>query len=161
MTENLTIRTGKPEDVDAMMHIAMLACDENGMSNPDPQKLLGEIWSSLILHRGIIGIIGDPIEAAVLLRIEPLWYSSDDDLSLIERAVFVHPDFRAAKGGRARLLIEWSREVAREMGLTLYMGILSDSPRTEAKVRLYRRQFGDPSGAYWVYRPNEEKSEAA
>ena len=134
-----------------MMTLALSACEENGIHKPNPVKLLGEIWASLNRDRGIIGIIGEagkPLEAAVLLRLEPLWYA--DELSLIERAVFVHPEFRAAKGGRARLLCEFAKKAADDLGVELLIGILS-SQNTEAKVRLYQRQFGAPSGAYWIY----------
>lgn len=147
----LKVRTGTPEDVHPMMALALTACEENGLTNPDPIKLLGEIWSSLNLVHGIVGIIGDagkPIEAALLLRAEPMWYSSD--LSLVERAIFVHPDFRAARGGRARMLVDFAKRASEMLGLPLVIGILS-SQRTEAKVRLYERSFGPPSGAYWIF----------
>jgi hypothetical protein len=133
-----------------MMDIAMAASEENSLTNFSPRKLLEEIYSSLCLHHGIVGIIGEPgrqIEAAILMRIESLWYT--DDLSIIERAIFVHPDFRAAKGGRAAKLCDWAKRVANEMNLPLVIGILS-SQRTAAKVKLYERQFGEAAGAYWI-----------
>ena len=151
LTPTLQVRTGTPDDVHPMMALALAACEENGLTNPNPVKLLQEIWASLNLHHGIVGIIGEPgeqIEAAILMRIEALWYS--DDLSVIERAVFVHPDYRSAKGGRAARLCDFAKSVQKQLDMPLLIGILS-SQRTAAKVKLYERQFGEPSGAYWLY----------
>ena len=151
MTDTVAVRTGTPADVHLMMDVALAACADNGLTDPDPMKLLNEIWASLNLHHGIVGIIGEPekpIEAAILLRTESLWYSSS--LSLVERAIFVHPDYRAAKGGRASRMVEFAKQAADKLGLPLVIGILS-SERTEAKVRMYQRHLGEPSGAYWIY----------
>jgi GNAT superfamily N-acetyltransferase len=151
MTDEITVRTGTPDDVHGMMRLALAACAENGLHNPDPQKLLAEIWASLNLHHGIVGIIGEPnkpFEAAILLRVESLWYTSD--LSVVERAIFVHPDYRNAKGGRASKLCSFAKKASETLGYPLVIGILSNE-RTEAKVRLYERQFGRPAGAYWIF----------
>jgi hypothetical protein len=145
-----TVRIGNETDVDGMMALALAACDENGLTNPNPLKLLSEIWAGLTRNHGIVGIIGEPgqqFEAALLMRVESLWYS--DEPSLVERAIFVHPDYRNAKGGRARKLCEFAKSAASVLELPLVIGILS-SQRTESKVRLYERQFGKPSGAYWI-----------
>ena len=134
-----------------MMAIAIAACEENAVTRADPHKLLRDLWPALNRDHGIVGIIeGKQIEAAILLRIEPFWYASDDQPCLIERAIFVHQDFRSAKGGRARLLCEWAKQAAETLEMPLIIGILS-SLRTEAKVKLYERQFGNPAGAYWIW----------
>jgi GNAT superfamily N-acetyltransferase len=103
-----------------MMDLAMMACDENGFVNPDKEKLLSEIWQGLVRNHGIVGIIGKPgeqIEGAVLLRVGPMWYSHD--LVVDERAIFVHPDYRKSKIGRAKTLCEFSKKVADELGIPL------------------------------------------
>lgn len=151
MTENITVRIGTPEDVHAMMDLALMACDENGFVNPDKEKLLSEIWQGLVRNYGIVGIIGKPnevIEGAVLLRIGPMWYSHD--LVVEEKAIFVHPDYRKSKTGRAKILCEFSKQVADELGIPLMIGVLSNN-RTQAKIKLYERQFGPPSGAFFLY----------
>ncbi len=151
MSDDLGIRVGTPEDVDAIMEIALSACEENGFVDPNPAKLLGEIWPALNLEKGLIGIIGDPggkAEGAVLLRIGSMWYSDKEVLE--EKAIFIHPDYRSAKGGRARRLCQFSKQVADSLGIPLIIGVLSNN-RTEAKVRLYERQFGKPSGAFFLY----------
>ena len=146
-----TVRIGTPADVDNMMTIALAACEENGFVSPNPVKLLENIWAALNLEEGIVGIIGDvggPIEGAVLLRLGSPWYS--DVRTIDERAIFIHPDYRQAKGARAKILCEFSKRVSDELGLTLTIGVLSNT-RTAAKVRMYGRVLGEPAGAYWIY----------
>lgn len=151
MANSIKVRVGTPEDVHAIMDLALSACGENGFVNPNPQKLLAEIWPALNLDRGLVGIIGDENqkpEAAVLLRIGCMWYSDADVLE--EKAIFVDPEYRSAKGGRARRLCEFSKQVSDKLGIPLIIGVLSNH-RTEAKVKLYERQFGKPSGAFFLY----------
>lgn len=151
MTEDLSVRVGDPTDLDNMMELALQACDENGFVNPNPVKLLEQIYPALMQDRGLVGIIGKPnekIEGAVLLRISKMWYSDQDILE--EKAIFIHPEYRSAKGGRARRLVEFSKEVSDYLKIPLIIGVLSNH-RTEAKVRLYERQFGKASGAFFLY----------
>jgi hypothetical protein len=151
MSEELVIRVGGPDDVHDIMDLALSACDENGFVQPAAQKLLQEIWPALNHDHGLVGIIGEKgqkPEGAVLLRIGTMWYSDQNVVE--EKAIFIHPDFRSAKGGRARRLVEFSKQVSDDLGLPLVIGVLSNH-RTEAKVRLYERQFGRPSGAFWLY----------
>lgn len=151
MSKELDVRVGTPEDVDAVMEIALSACGENGFVDPNPRRLLGEIWPALNLDKGLVGIIGNPnekAEGAVLLRIGQMWYSDQEVLE--EKAIFIHPDYRSAKGGRARRLCEFSKQVADSLSMPLIIGVLSNQ-RTEAKVRMYERQFGKPSGAFFLY----------
>lgn len=151
MSEEIKIRIGTPEDLDEIMKVAMVAAEENGFLNPNPAKLAAEIWPALHQDHGIVGVIGKPggmVEGCVLLRIGQMWYS--DMMVVEERAVFTHPDFRNAKGGRARKLCEFSKKVADDLGIPLIIGVLSNH-RTEAKVRMYERSFGKPSGAFFLY----------
>ena len=151
MSEDIGVRIGVPEDVHPMMELALQACEENGFVDPNPHKLLAEIWPALNLDNGLVGIIqdgGGQLEGAILLRVGPMWYSDANVLE--ERAIFIHPDFRNAKGGRARRLCEFSKRAADTLEVPLMIGVLSNH-RTEAKVRLYERQFGKPSGAFFLY----------
>lgn len=151
MADQIKVRIGTPEDLDEIMKIAMAACDENAFLPANPARLAEEIWPALIQHHGICGVIGKPgqqIEGVVVLRIGKMWYSDVEILE--EKAIFIHPDFRNAKGGRARKLVDFSKQCADTLGMPLIIGVLSNS-RTEAKVRMYKRQFGEPSGAFFLY----------
>ena len=127
MSGDLTIRIGTPKDVDDIMNLALSACDENGFVDPNPMKLLHEIWPALHLDRGVVGIIGKEgaqVEGAILLRIGTMWYS---DLEVLdEKAIFIHPEYRSAKGGRARKLCEFAKQVADSLGIPLVIGVLSN-----------------------------------
>jgi hypothetical protein len=151
MEEENPIRVGTLADLDPMMELALMACEENGFVNPNPVKLLEQIYAALAQDHGLVGIIGkegEKIEGAVLLRTSKMWYSDQDILE--EKAIFIHPDYRSAKGGRARRLVEFSKEVSDYLKIPLIIGVLSNN-RTEAKVRLYERQFGKASGAFFLY----------
>jgi len=148
--DDLGVRIGQPEEVHEIMDLALAACSENGFANPNPVKLLGQIWSALNLDNGIMGIIGEPgkLEGGILLRVADVWYS--DDRLLEEKAIFIHPDYRSAKGGRARRLCEFAKRASVMLEVPLLIGVLSND-RTRAKVRLYERQFGDQTGAFFLY----------
>lgn len=145
------VRVGTPDDLDGMMQLALNATQENAFVNPDVQKLLYTMYGALTRQNGIVGIIGKPgetFQGAILLVFGELWYSHEPVLE--ERAVFVAPEYRNAKGGRARKLCEFAKTASEELGIPLSIGVLSNS-RTEAKIRLYERMFGQPAGVYFLY----------
>lgn len=110
---------------------------------------------------GVIGPVGGELEGVVLLTIGKLFYSDEDILE--EKGVFIHPGFRSAKGGRARLLVEFCKQSSDYLGLPLLVGIQNDV-RTKGKIRLYERQFGEPIGCFFLHRPvkaEDQTSEAA
>lgn len=153
----LKVRIGKPEDEDAIIEIAMKAWEENGIMGINREKVVGMFRPALYLWGGVVGIIGEPgepIEAFIVLRVGEMWYS--DDKILEEKVVFVDPNFRhknnRASGsvGHARCLAEFAKKAADKLGIPLLIGILSNQ-RTKAKVKLYERQFGEPSGAFFLY----------
>lgn len=150
-TDSLQVRIGTPADVHEIMSLAIAANEENGFVKATPEKMLTEIYASLCLNKGLMGIIGEPgktAEAAVLLRIGAMWYSAQPVVE--EKAIFVRPEFRAAKARRAQRLCNFSKQVADGLGIPLIIGVLSNA-RTEAKVKLYERQFGKPAGAFFLY----------
>jgi GNAT superfamily N-acetyltransferase len=149
--DDIHVRLGTPEDLDGMMKMAMEATYENGFLDPDPAKLLQQIYPSLQMDGGVIGIIGKPgerIEAAILIRMGELWYS--DQPTLEEKAIYVDPEFRSAKGGRAKKLADFAKKYSDNLGIPLAIGVLSSS-RTAAKIKLYERVFGQPAGVYFLY----------
>lgn len=148
----LRIRIATPEDLDEIMNIALMATDENAVVSSDPEKLLQDIWPALHKDRGIVAVIGRPggkIEGAILLRVGNLWYSNE--LVIEEKAIFIHPEYRDAKGGRARKLARFSKRLADDLELPLLIGVLSNE-RTEGKIRMYEREFGPRAGVFFLYR---------
>ena len=151
MSEDIHIRIGTPEDIHDIMDIAVDVWQELAILPPSNEKILQQLWSALNLDGGAVAIIGKPgerVEGGVLLTIGSMWYS--DAKVLEERGIFIHRDFRHSKGGRARRLCEFAKEYANSLGIPLLIGVLSDD-RTEAKMRLYERQFGKPSGFSFLY----------
>ena len=151
MTDDaLQIRIATTDDMEEVMRLAIAASEDNSFIPASPALLAREIWPALCQDHGLCAVIGPPagaIEGLVLLRIGAMWYS--DQVVVEEKAVYVYPQFRSAKGGRARRLCEYSKHVAEELGLPLLIGILSNE-RTAGKVKLYQRIFGPPSGAFWL-----------
>ena len=148
------VRIATPAEVDAVMELAVMGCEENAFTGFNKVKLLQDVWAALNLDKGICGVIGapgsQPLEGAVLLRIGTIWYSmtrrSKRGLSSC-----IQP-FAGRVVGAQRDLAEFSMDIADKLGMPLTIGVLSDH-RTAAKVRLYSRIMGKPAGAYWMYRP--------
>jgi hypothetical protein len=148
--DDLKIRLGTPDDMREVMDLAIAAAKENALLTANQVLLAQAIWPALNQNHGLVGCIGKgngEIEGIVVLNIGTLFYS--DEMCVEERVVFVKPEHRAAKGGRARKLCEFSASVAKELDLPLLIGVMS-SEMTRQKVELYRRVFGEPSGAFWV-----------
>jgi len=149
--DDLKIRLGTTADMDEVMQLASAAAKENGLLEAKPELLVRAIWPKLNLQTGLIGCIGKPggkIEGMVVLQIGKLFYS--DETCLEELVLYVHPDYRNAKGGRAHKLVEFSKSSAERLGLPLLIGVLS-SAHTEQKRKLYERVLGPASGNYWIY----------
>ena len=149
--DDLKIRLGTTEDMDEIMQLAIAAAKENGLLEANPGLLARTIWPKLNLQTGLIGCIGKPsgkIEGMVVLQVGKLFYS--DETCLEELVLYVHPDFRSAKGGRAHKLVEFSKSSAEKLGIPLLIGVLS-SAQTESKCRLYTRVLGPASGMYWIH----------
>lgn len=146
------VRTGVEEDFNELMRLAMDATRENAFVEPNEMMLAEHMYAALTNKMGVAGVIGggpgEPLEAAIVLRIGPMWYSPEPVLE--EKAIYVAPEFRSAKGGRARKLAEWAKGISKNLGIPLAIGVLSNT-RTEAKIRLYERVFGAPAGVYFLY----------
>lgn len=151
MEDTTQIRLGTPDDMTEVMKLAIAAAEENGFLDASASLLAQTVWPALNQDHALCGIIGTSslIEAFVLLQIGTMYYSTSRCVE--EKVIFVHPDYRSAKGGRARKLCEFSKKVADTLDLPLLIGVCS-SERTAGKVRMYERIFGPPAGAYFLYR---------
>lgn len=149
--EDIRVRIGVPQDMHGVMEMALQVCEENGISEPDIEKIAADIWPSLHQHHGLVGILGNPgeqMEGFVLLRLGTMWYSHAPIVE--EKTVFVREEFRNGTAKRAVKLCEFSKQVADELGVPLIIGIVSNR-RTKGKVRMYERIFGEPAGAFFLY----------
>jgi GNAT superfamily N-acetyltransferase len=151
MSGALQIRLATVADMDEVMRLALLAAEDNSFMDFNPSLLAAEIYPALCLDQGMFAVIGPPggaIEGFVLVRFGKMFYS--DSLCLEERCLWVHPDYRSAKGGRASKLLDFTKKAADTLGLPLIIGILS-TKRAEGKTRMYERKFGKPAGAFFLY----------
>jgi N-acetylglutamate synthase-like GNAT family acetyltransferase len=150
--ENLSIRLATVDDMAEVMRLAITACEENGFLDASAELLAREIWPALNCDHGLCAVIGpegtNDIEGLVLIRIGAMWYSKS--IVAEERAIFVYPQFRSAKGGRARKLCEYSKRVADTLKIPLLIGVLSGT-RTAGKCKMYQRLFGEPKGMFFLY----------
>lgn len=147
----LQIRLATTSDMDEVMRLAIMAAEDNSFMDFSPACLAKMIWPALCQDHGLMGVIGMPhgaIEGFVLLRLGKMDWS--DCICLEEKCLWVHPDFRSAKGGRARQLLEFTKKTADSLGLPLIIGIFS-TKRAKGKTALYMRTFGEPAGAFFLY----------
>lgn len=105
------------------------------------------------LRTGFIGVIGprDKLEASIYLQVGSNWYS--DALYLNELWNYVAPHYRNTSDSHD--LIAFAKAMSNHFRVALTIGIFSNV-RTEAKVRLYRKQLGEPAGAFFVHRGGEK-----
>jgi hypothetical protein len=147
----LKITLATPNDEEQILSLAMNAWAENGLTDIEIEKVRAMIRPALYLWQGLCGVFKQPngrIEGGVLLRMTQMWYS--DSWLLEEKIIFVDPEFRNVKGGRAGMLCDFSKKVADDLGIPLLIGVLSNT-RTKSKTKLYERKFGEPAGAFFLY----------
>lgn len=148
------IRLAQPSDEPEILHLLQAMWKENGWRPLDLgacREMLARAWSR---KGGIISVIGAPghIRAMSCLLLTRHWYTRDDHLE--ELFCWVHPDHRHSD--YARLLLEHAKkcsdDISRDAGrkIPLMIGIMTNR-RMSAKVRLYRRVFGWPVGAFFLH----------
>jgi hypothetical protein len=143
----IATRDDEPEIVD-LLHVMHF---ENGMM-PLDEICAKEFFARAFDRKGgIIGVIGQPgeIKAMIYLLLTRFWYTSA--MHLEECFNFIRPDSR--RTNYAPTLINFAKKCADEIKVPLLIGVLTNY-RMEAKVRLYRRSLGTPSGAFFVYGAN-------
>ena len=144
------VRIAVPEDADAIMALLRLAHDEAGEHPLSERKVRIVVDNGVVRNGGLIGVVGEiggPIKAALILRISDVWYS--EEKQLLELSNFVHPDHR--RSTYAKQLIDFAKHCSDGISLDLMIGVFSNE-RTEAKVKLYARRV-TPRGAFFCHKP--------
>lgn len=157
------VRLATPEDYQEIWRLFLQAHNENGIFPLAPEKV--EFFIQRAIHmdaihpfdqgpRGQIVVIGEvgALQAICFVIIGEFWYSSANHLE--ELLVYVDPEYR--QSGHAKSLIEWMKRAADMLGIPVLSGIMS-TERTEAKVRLYKRQM-PCIGAFFLYPTPAAKS---
>jgi hypothetical protein len=144
----MTVRLATLEDEEDFLRICVSIHKENGIFTLSPRKLR-DLWEKYIRGQGgICGMIGPvgAVEGAAYLQLGSVYYSED----LIVDELFQHvlPEFRASQN--AKLLAEWCKSVSKQMRIPLLVSVVS-TKQTEAKIRFYRRRYGEPVGAFFKY----------
>jgi hypothetical protein len=146
------VRIATVNDVDEVYDLCVCMAQENFVMPMDGPKVRGVLVNATLpdigRRRGIIGVIGEPgqLEASIGLMLDRTWYS--DGLCLFDAWQYVKPEYRSTSGSKD--MIAWAKGISDHFQVPLMMGIVS-SERTQAKVRLLRRQLGEPVGAFFMY----------
>lgn len=151
MTEQVTVRLATQRDANGVLDLCRMIWAENALFTMDDELVRSKIHGALHGNGGLIGVIGeqDNLHGCIMLEIGQQWYTRDHHLC--ELFNFVHPDHR--KSDYAKQLAKYAEQCAVKLGLPLVIGVITNE-RTEGKVRLYRRWFGVPAGAFFVVNGN-------
>lgn len=145
--EAFEVKLATPENMKDILHLLELMHDEVHLFPLDPEEGILYIDKLMNKNGGIIGCIQEDgvVNSIIGLVLERYWYSKQ--WFLYEMFTFVHPDLR--KSTRAKSLLQFAKNCAEEMNLPLVTGITSNH-RTEAKIKLYERQF-DRMGSFFIH----------
>lgn len=146
------IRFGRAEDLPLLLALLRMLHAETPHAPLSQLRLVD--FAAGVLADGAVVFSLDRDGAAVgtcgLLLQRP-WFS--DVLWLRDVWLFVHPAHRRTP--HARALLRAARRYAERLGRPLVMEVAGGaagggSRRVAAKLRLYRRELGEPTGATWV-----------
>jgi hypothetical protein len=150
--DHTRVRVADSGDEEALMELANYLHAENGLFDMDETAVRYAFRKAIIgrpeQRHGIVGVIGAPddLEGAIFLEPSCLWYSTQP--CLLELFSYVYPKHRSSTNSID--LIAFAKHVSDHFKLPLMIGVLSNK-RTEAKVRLYRRALGEPTGAFFLH----------
>lgn len=148
----LNVRSATLADNYALFDLVCRAHQENGALEMNPVKV--RTFLERMLRRGADGLWGEigvidgdhgDLAGSVCIVLDQWWFT--DEWILAERWNYVAPEYRQST--YAKDLINYAKWFSDGMKLPLEMGIIT-THRTEAKVRLYRRQLR-MVGAYFVH----------
>jgi GNAT superfamily N-acetyltransferase len=139
----IALRADEPE----LLRLLRLMHAEGGLVDLDEDRAR-EMFARAFNRQGaVIAVIGTgAIEAAICLNISSFWYSKNSHLE--EIFAFVDPNHRRSR--HASALIEFAKRCAKETGLALLIGVLSNK-RGATKAELYRRKLGESLGQFFLF----------
>ena len=151
------VRIATSADEDELMHLCRANHAENGIGAFAEDKVHAVFRRAFDPGRndiGVIGVVGtDVIEGSIGLVVDQPW--DGDTPILMGLWTYVLPAFRQST--HMRDLVAFARRLSDPapigMGLPLWMGAISHR-RTEAQVRLYKRQLGEPVSFGWLCENN-------
>jgi hypothetical protein len=144
------VRIAGPEEEADIMAMCFELWRENGLFSYSEAKVRAILRRSFERKGGMVAVVGPPgkLEAMICLLIDQYYYT--DDWNLNEVWNYVRPAYRRSQ--HAKTMVQWAKGMADHLKLRLFIGVVSNE-RTEAKIRMYRRVFGEPAGGYFVYTP--------
>jgi hypothetical protein len=142
------VRLAGADEMTDLLALMFEAADEQGLFPVSETKAREMLNRAFMKQGGIVGVIGPKgaIEAALYMLIAQPMYSESYHLEEVFQVV--RPDFR--RSTHAKTLLEFAKRCHHDLKIPVLMGVLSNK-RTEAKVRLYRRQLGEPVGSFFLY----------
>lgn len=144
----MLVRLATIEDEPEILRLLQMLHAEGGMLPLDVDRAREMFARAFERRGGIIGVIGTPgsLRAMICLYMGQYWYTKESHLEEVMN--FVSPEHRQST--YAKDLLCFARDCAEKMHIPLVIGVLTNM-RMEAKIRLYRRIFGMPFGAFFVY----------
>ena len=148
------VRLAQRSDEAEVINLIRVMHAESGLFPLDDEcvrRTLARVWNR---QGGTLAVIGAPgeIRAMMLMQLATAWYTAQSHLE--ETFCWVHPEHR--KSDYSKLLMEYAKHTSDLLSeraghkMTLLIGVLT-SLQMAPKVRLYRRMFGIPVGAFFAH----------
>jgi hypothetical protein len=140
------VRLATPEDIPEIIRLFREYLKENNQNKFNEEKLVEIISLHYKKNGGIIGVVGKEgrsLDGMTILVVQQSWYS--DDFQLQELILYI--DQGSRKSSYAKQLMIFAKKATELLDLELRIGVWS-SERTEAKMKLYGRQFNFRGGFF-------------
>lgn len=159
MTENPTVIGATLSDLPEFMRLFKVMHSENGLFDLDEDCVVETFDRAVKNKEGVIGLIKGPdndIRAMLMMLITRYYYTTQFHLE----ELFNYIALPWRKTNYADTLLRYAIHCQQQLKIPLVIGVLTGH-RMEAKVRLYRRRLGMPSGAFFVHGAAPEYFERA
>jgi GNAT superfamily N-acetyltransferase len=142
------VRLADGSEMEDLLALMKEAAEEQALFPVDDDRARALLNRAFLRQGGIVGVIGEKgaIEASVYLMLAQPVYSSSWHIEEVWNVV--RPAFR--RSTHAKSLLEFAKRCHHDIGIPVLVGVLHRE-KTEAKLRLYRRQFGPAVGGYFLY----------